>query len=289
MRPCNLIEQDLPDRPDYLIESDALFAALGKPDLKIIDASWHLDPDRVAKTEYEAQHIPGAVFFDIDGIADQQSPLPHMLPSPDYFDAAARDLGLSGTDRVVVYDSTGIFSAPRVWWTLRIMGVQNVQILNGGLPAWIDHGYPLESGPVHIEPGDFSTFFEAGKVIGLTELKKIVADESAMILDARPADRFAGRAPEPRPGLKSGHISGSHNLPASCLIENGHMKTVEEIRSHLSQAGITANTDVIVSCGSGITAAILALGLALAGHERTCLYDGSWAEWGQLPDAFICR
>ncbi|MCI5045053.1 MAG: 3-mercaptopyruvate sulfurtransferase [Aquisalinus sp.] len=273
-----------------MIKPKKLFKSLAEPSLKIIDASWHLDTSISAEADFKAEHLPNAAFFDLDAVSDQSSSLPHMLPTSTAFQTAVEKLGISRDDKIVVYDSTGLFSAPRVWWTFRVMGAHQVQILDGGLPAWRQAGLPLESGPSRISAGGhFETEFDESRVISCSELQEAVENETAIILDARPANRFFGRAPEPRPSLKSGHICGSKSLPASQLITDGFMKSADELDKLFAEHAVTPDTDVIVSCGSGVTAAILALGLAITGHKRTRLYDGSWAEWGQLPDTFICQ
>jgi thiosulfate/3-mercaptopyruvate sulfurtransferase len=267
----------------WLIETDELERELHAPDFVIIDASWHMpDEGKDARAEYLEEHIPGALFFDIDEIADTKSPFPHMLPPPEKFSSRMRAMGIGDGSRIVVYDNQGLFSAARVWWTFRVMGVEDVSVLNGGLPKWKREGRPLDSG----EPPVRSTrHFTARRNLDLVrdvdDVKTVLKDHSAEILDARSSDRFAGKVPEPRPGLRSGHIPGAHNLPFQKLLnKDGTLKPANELEALFHDAGVDLTKPVIASCGSGITASILALALAETGHRRMAVYDGSWAEWG---------
>ena len=267
----------------WLTETDELARELNAPDLVIIDASWHMPVEnRNAYEEYLAEHIPGAIFFDIDEIADTKSGLPHMLPPPEKFSSRMRSMGIGDGSRIVVYDSAGLFSAARVWWTFRVMGVDDVSVLNGGLPKWKREGRPLESGPPRSRTTrHFTARRNLDLVRDVSDIKALLKDRSAEIVDARAADRFAGKAPEPRPGLRSGHIPGSHNLPyAKLLNKDGTFKTGPEIERLFEEAGVDLTKPVVASCGSGITASVLALGLAEIGHRRVAVYDGSWSEWG---------
>jgi thiosulfate/3-mercaptopyruvate sulfurtransferase len=267
----------------WLTETDELARELDAPDLVIIDASWHMPAEnRNAHEEYLAEHIPGAIFFDIDEIADTKSGLPHMLPPPEKFSSRMRSMGIGDGSRIVVYDSTGLFSAARVWWTFRVMGVDDVSVLNGGLPKWKREGLPLESGPARSRTArHFTARRNLDLVRDVGDIKALLKDRSAEIVDARAADRFAGKAPEPRPGLRSGRIPGSHNLPfAKLLNKDGTLKTPPEIERLFEEAGVDLSKPVVASCGSGITASVLALGLAEIGHRRAAVYDGSWSEWG---------
>jgi thiosulfate/3-mercaptopyruvate sulfurtransferase len=266
-----------------MTETDELARELEAPDLVIIDASWHMPGEgRDARAEYLAEHIPGAIFFDIDEIADSKSILPHMLPPPEKFSSRMRSMGIGDGSRIVVYDSLGLFSAARVWWTFRVMGVEDVSVLNGGLPKWKREGRPLESG----EPRTRSTrHFTARRNLDLVrdaaDINSLLKDKSAEIVDARSAGRFDGTVPEPRPGLRSGHIPGAHNLPYGKLLKaDGTLKSPREIERLFEDAGVDLAKPVVTSCGSGITAGILALALAQIGHRKTAVYDGSWAEWG---------
>ncbi len=273
----------MPKTQTSLIETEELARELDAPDLVILDASWHMPAEgRNAHAEYLAEHIPGALFFDIDEIADTKSALPHMLPPPEKFSSRMRSMGIGDGSRIVVYDSAGLFSAARVWWTFRVMGVQDVSVLNGGLPKWKREGLPLESGePTARTARHFTARRNADLVRDLTDMKSLIKDRNAEIVDARAAERFAGKAPEPRAGLRSGHIPGAHNLPFGRLItKDGTLKPAPEVERLFEEAGVDLSKPVVASCGSGITASVLALALAELGHRRTSVYDGSWSEWG---------
>ena len=267
----------------WLIETDELERELSAPDFVIIDASWHMPGEgKDARAEYLEEHIPGALFFDIDEITDAKNPLPHMLPPPEKFSSRMRAMGIGDGSRIVIYDNQGLFSAARVWWTFRVMGVEDVSVLNGGLLKWKREGRPLDSG----EPTARSTrHFTARRNLDLvrdaSDVKAALKDKSAEIVDARSEERFTGKVEEPRPGLRSGHIPGAHNLPFQRLLnEDGTLKPAAELERIFQDAGVDLSKPVVTSCGSGITASILALGLAEIGHRRMAVYDGSWAEWG---------
>lgn len=267
----------------WLTETDELARELHAPDIVIIDASWYMPSDnKNARAEYLAEHIPGAIFFDIDEIADTKSALPHMLPPPEKFSSRMRSMGIGDGTRIVVYDQVGLFSAARVWWTFRVMGHEDVTVLNGGLPKWKREGLPLESG----EPAQRSTrHFTSRRNLDLVrdafDIKAILKDASAEIVDARSAERFAGTVPEPRAGVRSGHIPGARNLPYGKLLrEDGTLKSRAQIEKLFKEAGVDLSKPVVTSCGSGITASVLALALAESGHLKTAVYDGSWSEWG---------
>ena len=267
----------------WLIETEELARDLGAPDLVIIDATWYLPNEgKDAHAEYLDEHIPGALFFDIDEIADTKSTLPHMLPPPEKFSSRMRAMGIGDGSRIVAYDSRGLYSAARVWWTFRVMGVDDVSVLNGGLPKWKREGLPLESGaPPNRTTRHFTARRNLELVRDLSDMKALLKDKSAQIIDARAPERFAGKAPEPRAGLRSGHIPGSYNVPFGKLLnQDGTLKSAPELQRLFEQAGVDLNKPVVTSCGSGITASVLALGLAELGHRRTSVYDGSWAEWG---------
>jgi thiosulfate/3-mercaptopyruvate sulfurtransferase len=263
-----------------------LAAELGDADLGVIDASWHLPAaGRIGAAEFRQGHIPGSVFFDIDTIADLERGLPHMLPKPDELARAMNGLGLGDGMRFVVYDVLGLYAAARVWWTLRAYGVEEVRILEGGLPKWIKEGRPLETGAARIRPPrSFTPRLEESFVASLDEVRQALATGSAQVVDARAADRFHGAAPEPRAGVKSGHMPGSFNLPFAEIVEHGRLKPPEALRAAFAEHRVDLTKPIITTCGSGVTAAILALAVEEAGGKVEGLYDGSWAEWGSRDD-----
>jgi len=267
----------------WLIETEALARDLEAPDLVIIDATWFMPNDgKNAREAYLAEHIPGALFFDIDEIVDTDAALPHMLPPPEKFSSRMRAMGIGDGQRIVVYDQHGMFSAPRAWWTLRVMGAEDVSVLNGGLPKWKAEGRPLMmAAPNPRTRRHFTTRHNLDLVRDVHDVKSLVKDRSATILDARSPERFAGQSPEPRAGLRAGRIPGSRNVPYGQLVNaDGTLKSRDELQSIFEAAGVDPQAPVVTSCGSGITACVLALALAEAGHRRTAVYDGSWAEWG---------
>ena len=265
----------------YLVSTDWLAERLGDPDIAPVDGSWHLpDAGRSGRTEFLERHIPGAVFFDVDGVSDPSSGLPHMLPSPHAFADAMGALGLSETMTLVVYDATGLFSAPRVWWTFRTMGVETVYVLDGGLPKWLAEGRPTESGPSPRKPGAFKARFDADAVKSADDVQTLLGSGAAQVVDARPAARFRGDAPEPRPGLASGHMPGALNLPSSTLVKDGRLAGEAELRAAFETAGVDVSRPIVTTCGSGVTAAVVAFALEGLGTSAAGLYDGSWAEWG---------
>ncbi len=276
----------------WIVETDWLAQHLDAPDIIMLDASMHLpNSGRNARQEFDKQRIPGAVFFDIDEISDATSSLPHMLPSPEKFSSRMRKLGIGNGNRVIIYDSLGLFSAARAWWMFRIMGHNDVAILNGGLPKWIAEDLPLEDGPAR-SPREchFASRFQPSKAKSLDYMLKAVASEdSPQIVDARGAARFAGISPEPRPELKSGHIPGSFNVPYTNLLEdNGTLKSPEDIRQAFVDGGVDPGKPIVTTCGSGVTAAVLVLGLELIGKSKSvALFDGSWAQWGSAKDVPI--
>jgi len=274
---------------DFLVSPEWLKEKLGKPGLKVVDASWFLPAQKGdAKAEFLAGHIPGAVHFDIDAIADRSTDLPHMLPDETTFAEAVGKLGLTDTDIIVVYDSVGLFSAPRVWWTLRAFGARDVRVLDGGLPAWKASGFPLERGEARAAPAHFAAALRKDMVRDFGAVSAALASNVATVLDARSAERFRGEAPEPRPGLASGHMPGAKNLPYERLLgPDGRLLQPDDIRRVVRGTGIDLARPAITSCGSGVTAALLFLALAQIGKEDVALYDGSWAEWGARADAQI--
>lgn len=277
----------MPDLPP-LISTAELAARLGRPDLRLVDASWHLD-GHDGRPDFEGARLPGAVFFDLEASSDPDSDLPHMLPSPEAFGARMGGLGLSETDHIVVYDTVGIRSSARAWWMFRAMSASRVQVLDGGLPQWLAEGRPLESGPPAPSiPAVFTARLNPDLLADLETVRAALAGE-AQVVDARAADRFEGRAAEPRPGLRSGHMPGALNLPFPRILNpDGTMKSAAELEAAFRAAGVDPDRPVVTSCGSGVTAAILSLGLA-ALDRPSRLYDGSWAEWGGRTDTDVVR
>jgi len=274
---------------DWIVETDWLAAHLDAPDLVVFDGSWHLpSTGRDPKAEYLAGHIPGALFFDIDDLSDEKSSLPHMLPSTVKFASRMKKLGVGDGMRIVVYDTQGLFSAARVWWTFRAMGHEDVAVLNGGLKKWAAEGRELEDGPARKRPEcHYTPLMNASLVRDCDDMKEALAKKSAQIVDARPSPRFCGSEPEPRPGLRCGHLPGSRNVPSQALLnEDGTLKSQAELSKIFADAGIDTALPVITTCGSGVTASILSLALAVLGQTNAAVYDGSWAEWGadnELP------
>lgn len=274
------------DDPASLVSTDWLEAHLRDPDLRILDGSWFLPHmERDAKATYAGKHIPGARFFDIDDIADKRSGLPHMAPPVEMFISRMRAIGVGDGHQVVVYDQAGICSAPRVWWTFRLMGKTDVAVLDGGLPKWEAEGRPLENIPPTIRDRHMTAQRQPERVKDVTQVAHASKLGDFEIVDARCANRFAGQADEPRPGLRKGHIPGSRNVPwDSLLTPAGTMKSPDELRAAFVAAGVDLGKPAITSCGSGVSAAILALALERIGKTDWSLYDGSWAEWGMFND-----
>lgn len=275
----------------WLRSTDWLAEHLDYPDLVILDGSYYLSTmKRDAEAEFAAGHIPGAQRFDIDAVKDAASDLPHMMPPAAVFSAACRKLGIGDGKSVLIYDGLGLFSAPRVWWMFRTFGVERVFILDGGLPKWVAEGRPVETGPARPREARHLTARQNhGAVADLGDVKKALAGGKVQVVDARPADRFRGEAPEPRAGLKSGHMPGSLNLPSAGLLEDGRLVSKERIRAAFDAAGVDLDRPVITSCGSGVSAAILWLALDAIGKQPVGLYDGSWAEWGGRDDCPVVK
>ncbi|AJY46720.1 3-mercaptopyruvate sulfurtransferase [Martelella endophytica] len=272
----------------FVVSPDWVAERLGSPGFAVVDASWYLPAhQRDAKAEYAAGHLPGAVFFDQDEIADKESGLPHTLPAPEFFAAEMGRLGIGEGDTIVVYDGPGFFAAPRVWWMLRIMGAEDVYALDGGLDGWKAESRPLETETPARPAKTFIPAFRDERVTSFEAMRDIVGSGKRQIADARGAGRFEAVEPEPRPGMRSGHMPGARNLPAGSFSKDGKFKTVEELRAMFDEAGIDLDRPVVTSCGSGVTAAIITLALESVGHADNTLYDGSWSEWGSRDDTAI--
>lgn len=286
--------------PAPLVSTQWLAARMAQPGLAVIDASWYLPAmRRDAKAEHAAAHIPGAVFFDLDAVSDRTSDLPHMLPSDADFAAAMGALGVSDEMEIVVYDGAGLFSAPRVWWTLTTFGARKVHVLDGGLPKWVAEGRPIESGSAQPAPASFRAQLDREAVASFEDVRAALDTRSAQVADARPAQRFGGEAPEPRPGVPSGHMPGARSLPASDLTADGRLKSIGALRAEFARAGVDPSLPIIASCGSGVSAATINLALAVMGLDvmgldvmgkaPTRLYDGSWTEWAGKGGATITQ
>ncbi|HUT48934.1 MAG TPA: 3-mercaptopyruvate sulfurtransferase [Alphaproteobacteria bacterium] len=276
--------------PDALVSTEWLAEHLAAPDVHVVDGSWYLPAmQRDPRAEYAEAHIPGAVYFDIDEIADTNNPLPHMLPSPEKFSSRVRRLGLGDGVRIVVYDGLGLFSAARIWWMFRYFGHEDVAVLDGGLPKWRAENRPLESGTPVPRDRHFTARVNGLLVRDFDQVKANIDSGREQVLDARSAGRFAGTEPEPRTELRGGHVPGSFNLPFGELVDpdTGTMLPADALRRKYEAAGIDMRRPVVTTCGSGVTASALTLGLYLLGRPDVAIYDGSWTEWGGRDDAPI--
>ena len=277
------------DDPKTLVSTEWLAAHRADPDLRILDASWYLpDAGRDARAEFNTGHIPGARFFDIEDIADSRSVLPHMAPPPEKFISRMRAMGVGDGHQVVIYDGAGLFSAARVWWMFRLMGKTDVAVLDGGMPKWRAEGRDVEDMPPILRDRHMTTSRQNQLVKDVTQVAHAAKLGEAEIIDARSAPRFRGDAPEPREGLRAGHIPGSKNVPFGTLLNaDGTMKAVTDLRAAFQAAGVNLDKPAITTCGSGVTAAVLSLALERIGHRNHALYDGSWAEWGMYEDLAV--
>jgi thiosulfate/3-mercaptopyruvate sulfurtransferase len=272
-----------------LVTPTWLAARLQNPDTIILDATLPpvgVTPKIDTHARYLANHIPGAIFFDIEALSNHTTPLPHMLPTAEAFSSSMSALGVADASTIVIYEQESVFSAPRAWWTLRTFGAQHVYILDGGLRAWTEANLPTESGPVHRAAASFHAKLNQEAAIDLTQLKEKITSHQ-QILDARSAARFNGTAPEPRPGLSSGHMPGATSIPFTELVEGGRLKPADKLQQLFTAKKIDLQQPITTTCGSGVTAAVLALGLAVIGAKNVSLYDGSWAEYAQQPDSVI--
>ena len=278
-------ENLMADDPKTLVSTDWLAAHMKDPDLRILDASTYLPGiDRDGRTEYDAAHIPGARFFDIDDVSDGRSDLPHMVPPIEKFMSRVRAMGVGDGHQIVVYDGSGLFSAARVWWLFRLMGQNNIAVLDGGLPKWIAEGREVEDLAPVIRDRHMTVRFQNQMVRDVTQVSSASKLGASQIVDARAAARFRGEAPEPREGLRSGHIPNSRNVPFTDLLNDDKtMKTPDQTRAIFESAGVDLKKPIITTCGSGVTAAVLGLALERMGHDMWSLYDGSWTEWGMFP------
>ena len=269
----------------WIVTPGWLAANLGSPDVVVLDSSFYLGPmNRDADAEYRAGHIPGALRLDISKVSDRSSPLPHMLPTPEAFADTVGLMGISERDTIVCYDGLGLFASPRLWWMFRLFGAKNVFVLGGGMPRWVAEGLPVEQDVMAREPTRFVARKPAQVVADAAHVQRVLAEGTAQVVDARPADRFTGQAPEPRPGMRSGHIPGSLNVPHGTLLKDGGLLPHDQLREKFAAAGVDLEQPIITSCGSGVSAAVVWLALDAIGIAPAGLYDGSWSEWGSRDD-----
>lgn len=270
-----------------VVSTEWLASRLHAPRVRAVDASWHMQSaGRDPEAEFRAGHVPGAVRFDLEQVSDPDSPLPHMLPTARHFAEGMRGLGLDDEDLIVVYDASGVNqSAPRAWWMFRVFGHERVAVLDGGFGAWVAEGRAIESGPAAPRsPGNFTARLDASRVVDAGRVLEIVRSADPQLVDARSAGRFAGTEPEPRPGLRSGHIPGSRNVPFTTLVgADGRLLAPAELRRRFAEAGVDPARPTVASCGSGVTACSVVLALEAAGYPGAAVYDGSWTEWGADP------
>lgn len=275
-------------RTDALVSTQWLAENLASPDLRIVDATWYFPHEnKNARAEFEGGHIPGAVFFDLDDISDDATDLPHMLPPAEKFSSKVRRLGLGDGSRIVVYDQKGVFSAPRAWWMFRVFGHSDVTVLDGGLPKWLAEARPIEDGPAAPKGERHFTARQNNTMVRtLEQVRRNIDARRECLVDARDRGRFEGTAEEPWPGRRKGRVPGSVNLPFADLIDptSQTLRSPEELARRFNEAGVDAKRPVVTTCGSGITACVLALGLHVAGYKDVAVYDGSWAEWGRPGD-----
>lgn len=271
-----------------MVTTEWLAQRLGDPKLKVVDATLFMPGDpRDAAALFAEAHIPGAVFFDIEDLSDHSSDLPHMLADVDVFGAKVGRLGIGSGDTVVAYDGHGLFSAARAWWNFRVMGHTDVYVLDGGFPRWRAEGRPIETGPAHPKPASFETRLDLSLVRDIDQVRDLLISRAEQVVDARAAGRFEGTTPEPRPGMRSGHMPGARSLPFTDLVENGGLKSRDDILEVFGAAGVDPNQRVTASCGSGVTAAVIALAMGRIGLSSAAVYDGSWSEWGSRADTPI--
>jgi len=282
-------EEQLASR--WLVSTDWLARHLDDPNVVILDGSYYLaNAKRDAEAEFLSRHIPGAQRFDIDAISDKSDPLPHMLPSPEQFAAQVGALGVGDGMTIALYDGIGLYGAARVWFTFRAFGSDRVRVLDGGMPKWKAENRPLEAGPARPRaPKTFTPRFDRAMVASIDDVQKVLRDKTAQVVDARAADRFRGEAPEPRAGLRSGHMPGSFNVPFGNVLHDGRLASPETIAAAFKNAGVDLERPVVTSCGSGVTASILTFAIEALGKQQGSVYDGSWSEWGARPDTAVVK